>query len=218
MLIHPWDEMPLSEVSDFLATHDFGQLVTAPDASGWPVVVPTHFVMSGSSVLLHLARPNPALRVIASARSVVLTVLGDYAFVPSGWRLLPDQDAASGVPTSYYSAVQLRCHATLVTDPSEKAALLTEQLAHFQPSGDHGLVSASDGPYARMLSGITGLRLEVVEVRAKAKYDAHKPESFRSAVAEHLLERDAPGDRAAYARVAGSAPVGVGPAAADRGL
>jgi transcriptional regulator len=40
-----------------------------------------------------------------------------------------------------------------------------------------------------MLSGIRGLRLEVTDVRAKFKYDDHKPVEHRAAVAERLTER-----------------------------
>ncbi|MGW5665177.1 hypothetical protein ACWEWG_34780 [Streptomyces sp. NPDC003758] len=40
-----------------------------------------------------------------------------------------------------------------------------------------------------MLSGIRGLRLEVTDVRAKSKYDDHKPVEHRSAVADRLTER-----------------------------
>ncbi|MFD0662795.1 hypothetical protein [Thermocatellispora tengchongensis] len=40
-----------------------------------------------------------------------------------------------------------------------------------------------------MLPGIRGLRLEVTEVRAKFKYDDHKPVEHRAAVAGRLTER-----------------------------
>jgi transcriptional regulator len=40
-----------------------------------------------------------------------------------------------------------------------------------------------------MLSGIRGLRLDVTEVRAKFKYDDHKPVEHRSSVAGHLVRR-----------------------------
>jgi transcriptional regulator len=40
-----------------------------------------------------------------------------------------------------------------------------------------------------MLPGIRGLRLEVTDVRAKFKYDDHKPVEHRTAVADHLTAR-----------------------------
>lgn len=85
--------------------------------------------------------------------------------------------------------MQFTCRAHVVDDPEAKAALLRRQLAHFQPDGDHAPVVADEPPYGRMLPGIRGLRLEVTEVRAKFKYDDHKPVEHRTAVAEHLTAR-----------------------------
>ncbi|MEV5551657.1 EamA family transporter [Streptomyces sp. NPDC052309] len=50
-------------------------------------------------------------------------------------------------------------------------------------------VAVGRPPYGRMLSGIRGLRLDVTEVRAKFKYDDHKPVEQRSAAADRLTRR-----------------------------
>lgn len=93
------------------------------------------------------------------------------------------------MPTSYYAAVQLRCRAELVDDPAAKAELLTRQLAHFQPAGDHAVVAVGSPPYGRMLSGIRGLRLHVTEVAGKFKYDDHNPVEHRAQVTSRLTDR-----------------------------
>ncbi len=60
MLIHPWDAV--DDWHALVPAHDFGQLITVGQVDGWPVIVPTHFVVEGDEVLLHLARPNPVWR------------------------------------------------------------------------------------------------------------------------------------------------------------
>jgi transcriptional regulator len=108
-----------------------------------------------------------------------MSLVDDYAYFPTTWRAKaggPDED---GVPTSYYSAVQLTCHAQIVDDPQDKAELLRRQLAHFQPQGDHAQVAVDMPPYGRMLSGIRGLRLHMTSVAAKFKYDDHNPQEHR---------------------------------------
>ncbi|MFI5469043.1 FMN-binding negative transcriptional regulator [Streptomyces cacaoi] len=100
-----------------------------------------------------------------------------------------------GVPTSYYAAVQFTCRATIVDDPEDKAELLRQQMAHFQPEGDHAPIEVDQPPYGRMLSGIRGLRLGVIEVRAKFKYDDHKPVEQRTEIARRLTERGQSLDR-----------------------
>ena len=66
---------------------------------------------------------------------VVLALAGDYAYVEAAWNANPGTDPDLGVPTCYYTGVQLLCRAEVVDDPDEKAAILAVQLAHFEPPG-----------------------------------------------------------------------------------
>ncbi len=144
-------------------------------------MVPTHFTVDDErTVLVHLARPNPVWRLIEAQPRVVLTVVDDDAYVPTTWRAAPSGPARDGVPTSYYAAVQLRCQAEIVDDPEDKAELLRRQLRLLQPEQEHAPVSVDNPPYARLLPGIRGLRLHVVDVLAKFKFDDHKPRSTGS--------------------------------------
>lgn len=189
MLIHPWDSGTDAEWRAWLcAGHDFGQLI-AVDADGVPVIVPTHFQFDGNStVRLHLARPNPVWPALELRGEATLSVLDDYAFIPSSWRAGDTRPVEHGVPTSYYANVQLRCTARILDDPAAKAELLREQLGHFQPAGDHGPVETGAEPYHRLLSGIRGIELTIVGVRAKFKYDDRKPE-LQDEIAGRLHDR-----------------------------
>ncbi|MCP9956357.1 FMN-binding negative transcriptional regulator [Streptomyces sudanensis] len=192
MFIQPWDAaLDEAEWRTWIAEgHDFGTLSVNGPPGRPPVAVPTHFVAGESDLLIHLARPNPVWEAIENDPNVLFTVFGDYAFVPGTWRAKAGTPPTDGVPTSYYAAVQFTCRAHVVDDPEAKAELLRRQMAHFQPDGDHAPVAADRPPYGRMLSGIRGLRLEVAEVRAKFKYDDHKPVEHRAAVADRLAARD----------------------------
>ncbi|MEV5340130.1 FMN-binding negative transcriptional regulator [Streptomyces sp. NPDC052676] len=191
MFIHPWDaSLDEAEWQSWIAEgHDFGILSVNGPAGRPPLAVPTHFTGASGRLLIHLARPNPVWKAIENDPNVLFTVFGDYAFVPGPWRAQPDTPPTDGVPTSYYTAVQFTCRATIVDDPEAKAELLRHQMAHFQPDGDHAPIAADRPPYGRMLPGIRGLYLDVTEVRAKFKYDDHKPVEHRTAVADHLTER-----------------------------
>ncbi|MFI7708166.1 FMN-binding negative transcriptional regulator [Nonomuraea sp. NPDC049480] len=193
MLIHPWDAAREGdEWRSWLRTRDFGQLAANGANGGPPIVVPTHFLFDGDAeIVLHLARPNPIWVALEANPAVVVSVHDDYAYIPSTWR---SDSPDNGVPTSYYATVQLTCAARIVDDKEGKAEILRRQLAHHQPDGDHGVVAADEGPYRKMLSAIRGLRLEVVGVRAKFKYDDHRPVEFRERIAAGLAERDLPGD------------------------
>ncbi|MGW0777465.1 FMN-binding negative transcriptional regulator [Streptomyces sp. NPDC002835] len=191
MFIQPWDAgLNEAEWQTWIAEgHDFGLLSVNGLPGRAPVAVPTHFTGDPGHLLIHLARPNPVWHAIEHDPNVQFTVFGDYAFIPGPWRARPDTPPTDGVPTSYYTAVQFTCRAHIVDDPEAKAELLRRQLAHFQPDGDHAPVTVDQPPYGRMLPGIRGLRLEVTDVRAKFKYDDHKPVEHRTAVADHLTAR-----------------------------
>jgi transcriptional regulator len=199
MLIHPWDEAARDAWQGLLARTDFGQLVTAGLVDGYPVVVPTHFLYDGdATVLLHLARPNPVWKALDADPHVVLALTADYVYVDAAWNANPGTDPDLGVPTSYYTGVQLLCTAEVVDDPAEKAAILSAQLSHFEPEGSTRVTPSPDVESdRRQLPGIRGLRLHVESVRAKAKYGGNKTAEHRAEIAEHLAERDGPMDREA---------------------
>jgi transcriptional regulator len=194
MLIHPWDAARgPGEWLDWLATTDrFGMLVVNNlDPAQAPLVLPTHFSVAsgGAELLVHLARPNPVWPHLEAATEVRLAVIGDYAYVPTYWRAKAGGPEEDGVPTSYYTAVQFVCRPAVVDDPQGKAEILTAQLADFQPEGRHAEVAVDAGPYARMLPGIRGVRLTVLRVDAKFKYDDHNPVEHRERVIGRLERR-----------------------------
>lgn len=203
MLIHPWDAaLDEAEWQSWLAGTDrFGILaVNNLDPAAAPPMVPTHFTHKGRELLLHLARPNPVWPHLEAAAEVRLTVIGDYAYIPTYWRAKaggPDED---GVPTSYYSSVQFVCRPTIVDDPDGKARILATQLDDFQPEGRHADVAVGEDPYGRMLPGIRGIRLEVLRVEAKFKYDDANPVEHRERVVANLEERRHGLDTAAAAQ------------------
>ena len=203
MLIHPWDAATREEWQGVLAGADFGQLITAGHVDGYPVVVPTHFVYDGdATVLLHLARPNPVWRALDADPHVVLALTGDWAYVEAAWNADPGTDPEVGVPTSYYTGVQLLCRAEVVDDPDEKAAILATQLAHFEPPGSTRVPPSPDVESdRRKLPGIRGLRLHVEAVRAKMKYGGNKEPNHRHEIAERLAVRDGPMDAQARAHL-----------------
>ena len=199
MLIHPWDAASRAEWQALLGSVDFGQLVTAGHVDGYPVVVPTHFVYDGdATVLLHLARPNPIWSALDEDPHVVLALTAEHAYVEAAWNADPGSDPDLGVPTSYYTAVQLLCRAEVVDDPGEKAAILAVQLDRFEPEGSTRVEpSSAVESDLRRLPGIRGLRLHVEGVRAKMKYGGNKTPEHRREIAARLADRDAPGDREA---------------------
>lgn len=195
VLIHPRDDvLDEEEWRTFVLAQAFGHLVAGggPERAV-PVVVPTQFSLDGDLLQLHLQSTNPIFEALAENPAVLLSVAGDWAYVPSAWKAIGDEDPRRGIPTTYYAAAQLVGTATVVAEPDDVADVLRHQLADVQP----GVDAVDPSEHASQLRLIRGLRIEVAEVRAKFKYGGNVDEAHRLAVAGHLAERNGPGDAAA---------------------
>ncbi|MGZ4705771.1 MAG: FMN-binding negative transcriptional regulator [Acidimicrobiales bacterium] len=198
MLVHRWDAaVDDDEWRSFLVAQGFGHLVAAGSDREVPVVVPTQFVVDGPDVVLHLARPNPIWAAIDENPMVVLSVAGDWAYVPSAWKAIADEDPRIGIPTTYYGAVQLTARAEVIDQPTEVADVLRRQLQALQPE----LEVVDPIEHGAKLGQIRGLRLVTTEVKAKFKYGGNVDEAHQRAVAERLAARGGPGDKAARAHL-----------------
>ena len=189
------------EWKTFLAARDFGELIASGRGRDVPVVVPTHFIYDGAQTIrLHLALPNPVWEPLAENPLALVSVYGDYSYIPTQWNANPDTPVEYGVPTSYYAAVQAVVRTRTVDDPDELAEILRAQLAHFQPEGGHAEVRP-DNDYGKQFGGIRGIVGTIEEVRAKFKYGGNKTVEHRQRIADHLAERGQGYDTGARAQL-----------------
>ncbi|MEO5878024.1 MAG: FMN-binding negative transcriptional regulator [Streptosporangiaceae bacterium] len=196
MLVHPWDAAVEEEWQDWLYDgRDFGQFIAPGRDRDLPVVVPTHFLYDGDTTIrLHLARPNPVWVAVGERPRALLTVIGDYVYIPAAWNAEDDGTPEEGVPTSYYGTVQLACDVRIIDDPAAKAEILNRQLVHFEPPESERLPVAADD---RLLSGIRGLELTVTGVVAKFKVGGNRSPETRDRIADRLDRRRGPLDLSA---------------------
>jgi transcriptional regulator len=178
------------EWKTFLASRDFGELIASGRGRDVPIVVPTHFIYDGDrTIRLHLAVPNPVWEALAESPLALVSVYGDYAYIPTQWNANQGAPVEYGVPTSYYAAVQATVRVRTVDDPHELSAILTAQLAHFQPEGGHAEVTP-EGDYGKQLGSIRGIVGTIEDVRAKFKYGGNKSVEHRRRIADALTTRD----------------------------
>ncbi len=197
MLIRPHDKgTDETQWRSFVRDQGFGHFAVSGDGPV-PVVVPTQFVLLDEQVVFHLANPNPVFTALEATPHAVLSIAGDWAYIPGAWKMIGDEDPTLGVPTYYYGAVQLSGSTTVTDDPDEIAAILRLQLADLEPDG--GLQDPL--VHIKRFAGIRGLRMSLDDVRAKFKYGGNADADHRAAAAERLRARGGPGDLAAADRV-----------------
>ena len=121
-----------------------------------PVVVPTQFVLEGDTVWLHLVRANPVFGALAENPRVLLSVADDWAFIPSAWKAIGDEDPALGIPTTYYGAVQLVGTATVYDERTAPGAWRPFCGASWRPSSPDVDVADPAESHAAGCSGSSG--------------------------------------------------------------
>ena len=85
----------------------------------------------GGHIGLHLVRTNPLFAARGRDPACLLSVAGDWAFIPSSWKAIGDEDPRLGIPTTYYGAVQFAGTATVHDErevPGSVSAVLRRQL------------------------------------------------------------------------------------------
>jgi len=200
MYIAPVDQsLGDEEWRPFVEAQAFGHFIAPGIGLEYPVVVPTQYVLDKSEVLVHFAIPNPVLDALQANPRSILSVAGDWAFIPSNWKAIEDEDPALGIPTTYYAAVQLRGRAQVKNNPSDIANILRRQLAILQPSVPISDPLQSD---SGKLKSIRAVVLNVEEIAAKFKFGGNVNPQHQRAVIGHLKARQGPGDLAALAHAA----------------
>lgn len=161
--------------AELMRSHPLASLIST-DAAGLPFVshLPLHLeVRDGAFWLLgHCAKPNPHWRYLQERPTAVATFLGPHAYMSPG--VYPDR---ARVPTWNYLAVHCTVRATLVQDPAAKDALLKKQIADHEPSYAAQWRSLDEEFAQKMLAGIVGFELQVLEWQCKLKVNQHRPEA-----------------------------------------
>lgn len=202
MLVHPFDSaMSEQEWRDWIAAGSrFGTLAVSGAEGEAPVMVPTHFTLIGDEILIHLHRANSALPLLANASRVSFLVIGDYAFIPNYWRAKEPAKSGEAIATSYYAAVDFTCEPSVVETGEGLLEILKAHMQDFQPEGGYDEISSDHAVYGSLMNAIRGVRLKIVSVDAKFKYDDHKSIEFREAMIARLRERNQGQDAGAAAQ------------------
>ncbi len=201
MLIRPHDDAADDEARwrRFVTDQGFGHFVAAGRDRAVPVVVPTQFVFADDRIVFHLAKQNPVFAALEENEICLLSVAGDWAYIPGAWKAVGDEDPRLGIPTTYYAAVQLTGVATIHDDAAPIVEVLETQLQDLEPDG--GLVSPEEHP--TQLRAIRAITVEVTDVRAKFKFGGNVDQEHREQIADRLATRAGPGDRSARRHMPG---------------
>jgi len=168
--------------------HPFASLISNDDA-GLPFIthLPLHLEdRDGEFVLLgHCAKPNPHWRFLQQRPTAVVTFLGPHAFQSP--KIYPD---LARVPSWNYLAVHCTVAATLVEDAAAKDGLLKKLIGDHEPPYAEQWRGLGEEFARKMLAGIVGFELKVVDLQCKLKLNQHRPESHAALKAGYAKGND----------------------------
>ena len=161
--------------ADLMRRHPFASLVSTDD-TGFPFVthLPLHLEQGagGFTLLGHVAKPNPHWRYLGARPEALVTFLGPHAYLSP--KVYPD---LRRVPSWNYLAVHCKVRARLLETPEEKDGLLKKLIGDHEPAYAEQWRSLGEDFALRMLAGIVGFELDVVEWTCKLKLNQHRPEA-----------------------------------------
>ena len=159
-----------------MRSHPFASLISTNE-EGLPYVthLPLHLEERGEQLVLlgHVAKPNQHWRYLQARPTAVVTFLGPHSYLSP--RVYPD---VARVPSWNYLAVHCTVQATLIEDPEGKDALLKTLIGDHEPSYAAQWRGLPREFQLKMLAGIVGFELKVIDFQCKLKLNQHRPEAF----------------------------------------
>jgi transcriptional regulator len=161
--------------AELMRGHPFASLISTDD-DGLPFVthLPLHLEEEGESFVLwgHCAKPNPHWRYLQARPLALATFLGPHAYLSP--KVYPD---LARVPSWNYLAVHCKVEARLVEEPLAKDRLLKKLIGDHEPPYAEQWRGLGEEFAHKMLAGIVGFELRVLEWECKLKINQHRPES-----------------------------------------
>jgi transcriptional regulator len=120
----------------------------------------------------HCARPNPHWRYLQARPDALVTFMGPHAYLSP--KVYPD---LKRVPSWNYLTVHCKVRARLVEDPLAKDRLLKKLIGDHEPPYAEQWRGLGEEFAHKMLAGIVGFELQVLQWSCKLKLNQHRPEA-----------------------------------------
>ena len=160
---------------ELMRAHPLATLVST-DETGFPFLshVPLHLEQRDNQLVLlgHCAKPNAQWRHLQQRPRALASFMGPQAYMSP--RVYPD---VARVPTWNYLAVQCTVEARLIEEPLDKDRLLKKLIGDHDPDYIAQWIALGTEFQHKMLAGIVGFELQVLELQCKLKLNQHRPES-----------------------------------------
>jgi transcriptional regulator len=189
-----------AEMTALIEARHFGTLVVSgpdgPQAAHIPMLVNRDTNGRAMSLECHVARSNPVAAIAAAGtRGLAIFNGADSYVTPSLYR--SKREHGKVVPTWNYIALEVSGEVTAFNDATSLQAQI-ERMTDVMEQSTAAPWAVSDAPadyVARMLNGITGLRLVIESLEGVRKISQNKSEGDRSGVLSGFTHSNDPAAR-----------------------
>ncbi|PWT77004.1 MAG: FMN-binding negative transcriptional regulator [Proteobacteria bacterium] len=186
-------EKRIDELHALIETNGFGMLLS-PDAED-PVITHLPLLLERDrgpqgTLIGHVARGNPHWRRLQEQPNVLAIFHGPHTYVSPSW-----YEEHPSVPTWNYAVVHARGRARVMTDSEDLYSIVSRLVATYEgPRPSPWRMDLPEDYQRRMLSGIVGFEIEIVDLTGKFKLSQNRPAADQRRVIEALAQ-GAPAER-----------------------
>ena len=186
MLIRPYFQMSEQQCFDLLGCHFFGQLITTANGKIVQTFVPFIFDKDNNCLIGHIAKQNKQVEALQAADDLIVTYLGDDAYVSPNW-----YQSAEQVPTWNYQAVEIKGKVTLFDEQGTFEVVDQLSQIHEAQFDDPWLISKVPEKKLRSkLKAIVGFRIDISEINGHSKMSQNKDAQDLQGVIDGLISQN----------------------------
>lgn len=185
-----FDEPNLDRLHEFIEQHSFGVLVSRVD--GIPFASHLPFLLERESgpygtLIGHTARANPQCAT-AGDQTALGIFSGPHSYISPTW-----YESGNVVPTWNYVAVHAIGKLQIIEDEVTLSQIVQKMTDVYERSMPNPWTFDADTTFAkRLLSQITGFRMEIEQIEGKWKMSQNQPVERREKVIAALRQRSDP--------------------------
>jgi len=187
-------KMAEQQCFEFLGIHSFGQLITCARGKIVQTYVPFIIDHQNNCLYGHIAKQNGQVEFLETADDLVVTFLGEDAYISPSWYQSPEQ-----VPTWNYQTVEIKGKLMLL-DEQETLGLVDHlsQIHEAQFDNPWLISKLSEKKTSAMLKAIVGFRIDITEINGHSKMSQNKnAEDFQGVIDGLLNQNDVASHRVA---------------------
>lgn len=169
-------------IEHILNTIEYGTLALCNDNK--PYSVPINFVYKDETIYFHGSKKGRKMEFIKNNSFASFSVVEPFSMIQS---YFSSEDNLACPATHFFRSVSCDGSISIIKDYQKKAKVLTLLMQKLQPEGHYKPLD--DEVYKKMIDATEVFKLDIKQLKAKAKLGQHLPEQRFNMILTHLETR-----------------------------